>query len=982
MPTNIRLYSASSFEQAWIDVLAPWFEDELQLAYRNSLPCVAVVPSQALSSLLKARLAQARLPLFAIHLWTPEDLGKYMRNNCLPDKKIALREDMRLLMATAATDFPDFQVATAIAADPDQLLHAYDTLRNAAQSHKSLKGDIVGKILARFEELLHLSDLLSEPQANRLMAESSAAEGLHFSSLLLYGFSAREWRYYFLLQAAINNAEKASFCLSESRCESERLWQATWEEHYGEAELITSPDPFDTPYRSRAQNLEMDLSEKDKQKNKPVDYRIAANVKLEALAVVTQCVNYLTQDSCSRLGIVLPKESALAREVGACLIRFEIPHYDTIGFFPVQPVEQTLLNRWVDFQMDARLPQMISFLRRRREHQLITADDAAKIENSLKKAWDTVITDDLTVIREWLIESDPMSAGLIFLESWPQIPAKATFSHFLSLATQALSFLDWPERADFLAQHSIGLVKALNDSVDRRHFLQWLLELNRTPGRSRHPLGRQLLAPLQLLSYEQIQDQSFTHLILAGLNHRTWPPEMPPNPFLPETELARMNRAVIVQGSQGEGHQVIKNGYGLVLTVEEKRSQALAHFINLLESVTERLTVSASLSAEEDYNQSVLISDFLLRLFWVDHGFFLNESQLQTLSKKTDLWCERLKTSNSDSNSDSDIDPMLHAFNIRRNADKGYGEFEFSFKSPPRGGLHLTCKSWEDVLRRPATVWLEKVLGVNKSSDFNRALPRSLFIGNWVHHWMRLSSRQGFCPVLKKDDWTSQVRERALDTFQKVSHAYRRANRELPDWWHSLWSEALQYSKNLADAVNTIEDWPYVAMELNLQKNTIASINDDLHLPLSGRIDLVYSTEDISAISEDEPLPESTAFWVIDFKTGTDKALSPSLLMKGAGVQIALYMLALQARGGRQIWASMLRPDSDLTRQINLESILDLNDLWQGLASIQQSGVIGMLGPIYSRFAFVGDYPIATLSISNEILSEKWKLSHPLLPPP
>ncbi len=90
MPINIRLYSASSFEQAWEEVLAPWFQSELQIACHNSLPCAAVVPSHALTSLLKTRLVQARLPLFAIHLWTPENLGKYLRTSFLPEHQIVL----------------------------------------------------------------------------------------------------------------------------------------------------------------------------------------------------------------------------------------------------------------------------------------------------------------------------------------------------------------------------------------------------------------------------------------------------------------------------------------------------------------------------------------------------------------------------------------------------------------------------------------------------------------------------------------------------------------------------------------------------------------------------------------------------------------------------------------------------------------------------------------------------------------------------
>ena len=979
MPTNIRLYSASSFEQAWEEVLAPWFQRELQIACHNSLPCAAVVPSHALTSLLKTRLVHARLPLFAIHLWTPEDLGKYLRKCCLPNNNIALREDLRLLMATAADDFPEFPVAAAIAADPDQLLIAYDTLQHAAQTNTSLRGDIARKIVSRFEELLLLSGLLSEPQANRKIAEEPSRDTLHLSSLLLYGFGAREWRQRFLLKGAINSANRVSFCIPESRCESERLWQATWEEDYGEAELISGAEQPDNPYKSRAQNLEMDRLDEETSGKSAIHYRMAANVKLEASAVVAQCVDYLLQPNCNRLGIVVPRESALAREVAACLIRFEIPHHDTIGFYPVQPVRQALLNRWVEFQMDARLPQIINFLRLRREHQLLSADDAAKIERSLKKALDTVITDDLKVIREWLHESEPMSAGLIFLEDWPQIPAKAPFSQFLSMATKALNFLDWDERAEFLTQHADGLIKALDFPIDRRHFLQWLIEINRTPGRTRHFLGRQPLAPLQLLAYEQIQDQSFTHLIIAGLNHGTWPPEMHPNAFLPEPAIDEINRAVIVQGSQGEGHQVVKKGIGLILTAEEMRSQALAQFINLLECVKVGLTVSASLTTEEDYNRSVLISDFLLRLYWVDKGIFLNEIHLQALSKKTAVWCESLQSAETDST--SDIDRMLRAFNIRRDPSKGFGEYEFSFQSPPQGGLQLSCKSWEDVLSKPASVWFEKVLGVSKSPDFNHAVSQPLFVGNWVHHWIHLSTSHGFSPLPGKGDWTAQVRDAATNTFEKVSRAYERANRSLPDWWHSLWAEAFQYSRDLADAVASIENWPFIASELNL-KSTLASLNDDLKFRLSGRIDLVFSTEDISVINDETTLPDSADFWVIDFKTGRDKALSPATLKKGAGVQIALYMLALHARGGRRIVASVLRPDSEPSPQIDLETILDLIELWRGLTAIQESGVIGMSGPIYSRYAFVGDYPIATLPISTDILNKKWVQSHPLLPLP
>ena len=93
-------------------------------------------------------------------------------------------------------------------------------------------------------------------------------------------------------------------------------------------------------------------------------------------------------------------------------------------------------------------------------------------------------------------------------------------------------------------------------------------------------------------------------------------------------------------------------------------------------------------------------------------------------------------------------------------------------------------------------------------------------------------------------------------------------------------------------------------------------------------------------------------------------------------------MLALRARGGRRIIASVLRQNSEPIPQIDLSTIINIDELWRGLSAIQKSGVIGMSGPIYSRYAFVGDYPIATLSINSNILKKKWMHSHPLLPLP
>ena len=44
---------------------------------------------------------------------------------------------------------------------------------------------------------------------------------------------------------------------------------------------------------------------------------------------------------------------------------------------------------------------------------------------------------------------------------------------------------------------------------------------------------------------------------------------------------------------------------------------------------------------------------------------------------------------------------------------------------------------------------------------------------------------------------------------------------------------------------------------------------------------------------------------------------------------------------------------------------------------MQESGVFGMRGALRTEFGFRGDYPLATLAIDEEILAEKWSLTHP-----
>jgi hypothetical protein len=46
---------------------------------------------------------------------------------------------------------------------------------------------------------------------------------------------------------------------------------------------------------------------------------------------------------------------------------------------------------------------------------------------------------------------------------------------------------------------------------------------------------------------------------------------------------------------------------------------------------------------------------------------------------------------------------------------------------------------------------------------------------------------------------------------------------------------------------------------------------------------------------------------------------------------------------------------------------------------MQETGVFGMLGPIHTDYGFAYDYPLATLGIDEELLKQKWAITHPAL---
>jgi hypothetical protein len=155
-----------------------------------------------------------------------------------------------------------------------------------------------------------------------------------------------------------------------------------------------------------------------------------------------------------------------------------------------------------------------------------------------------------------------------------------------------------------------------------------------------------------------------------------------------------------------------------------------------------------------------------------------------------------------------------------------------------------------------------------------------------------------------------------------------------------------------------------------------------------GRIDLILAR----GTRKESRLPFEN-LWLIDYKTGRQRGLYlherrsrdasaekfRKLLAKGRGVQLALYALATHALGASNVQLALLGLADELEPQFHLVDALAQKEFWRELYRMQETGIFGMHGRIHADYGFAYDYPLATLGIDEELLKQKWTITHPAL---
>ncbi|HEY5992686.1 MAG TPA: PD-(D/E)XK nuclease family protein [Candidatus Udaeobacter sp.] len=973
-----------SLQEAWDDAIALWFDQVLPRAWQRELPALVVVPTRGRANDLKARLIAKGSSHLGLQFVTPSSLRALLaRDDAAP---AAEPEHLRLLLAIAASEMEDrpneseVLSAKAVARAPALLLRALDRLKTAGWKFEEVGLLSFTPVVQRFNELLKKCDFVLRGETDRRRLQEAARGRREFSHVLITGFDGAHWAEWFLLRTAVELAENATIVLEEPRenfSDIDLCWIGSWEEVCGEAQRA----PRATTALADSLFSEMEMRG-GAETAKRFDFLIGTNFSEQAEAITRQCVRYLADEKCTRLGVIFPGGGTLPRLVASSLERLEIPHNDGLGHIVPGIFESAEWQAWIELQRAPRLNSFLRFLNALPDTAVVSPKISRQVfEKILHESYKEVLLDDLELLREFCATrvDDKSQSAAEALRALPFLPPRATLAQFLERTHAALAHLDWKQHALELATVARDWSQRLDAKFSRALFLRWLEETAVTSDAARSAPGDHPYARVQLLTVARAQNQEWSHLILAGWNEGAWPPPAGAEFARPEEirafnrSVQQLNKRAARQGSQGEGHTSVRENHSLYLGPGEQRAIALRQFDALLESASEGVTLAASLVQEDAPERFWNPSECFTELYLKTRGEPLTQTTLKNLQRATALLPKPAAVAR-------DVQQTLIAFNARRDSAKPAGEYDFALR--PNGSYRpvptLSVSDLERMVSSPAIIWMKRYLGVEALED--AVNPWAATTGKWVHHWLAniIETRDGKIfsafPTLTKID--ERIRLAAGERCAALRRLCGLVGKVVPDWWNSGWLNARYLARHLGAKIGGAQGWSWIATELAVGREDAVKIADGVELELHGQIDLVLAQNDAPSFA-------GQTIWIVDYKTGSNRELKTSdlhdNLVKGTTLQLGLYALAMRELGAEVSVSIISLAVKNVAPQLSVMDLAPHTDVFADLAEMQRTGVFGMKGEIRPAFGYSAPYPLATLPIDNDILEDKWALTHPAL---
>jgi hypothetical protein len=988
---RISLHLTTSFDAAWENVLLPWFERVAPQAFEQTAPVAVVTPFRSHAQLLRSKLLAHGISLLDVRFLGPAQLREFLlRDSGL---MLPLREHLRLFLAIAAEEFaanidseqPDSLIARAAERDPDYFLRLFDELGAAGWDVAEVGQPVLAEIAAQFKKMCRECGFAFVYEADRRAVANAAKLPTRFTQLLVTGFDGAHWALWPLLNAAVKSSQEAVVVLNDPRDEArdiDETWVGTWEEVFGEAEPVPEP------------SAQADRKTREQDHLHEVHFLVGADTTEQARAIVALTAKFLCDNDCERIGILFPEKGALPRLVASFLRATRIAHNDAVAHLTPSVFDDDAWRAWLELQENPQLKFLFHFVRAV-DARLFDKTPVLRIEEKLREVYSNVLIDNIEILREACARSEQTADIARAVEKIQFLPEVTTFSEFLRQTKRIFAKLGWKQRWSEVERLSRGWAERVPQNFSKENYLGWLREILAPPSLDRDDFGAHPYSRVHLLTYAEAESQSWSHLIFAGLNEEAWPAlgeEFVANGIIDEFNQRnkKLNRRAVKCGRHGEGQWSMAEGKTFLLGPFERRQIRQRRVCNLMDSATAGFGVTANLYSENSPSRIANPTDFFSHLYFQTRGHGVSQQTLQALEEQTRTWLGDWSPVDAQKTDSINVGRTRYAYDMRR-LERPFGEYEFALRAPPEKPVTLRVTQWESAVKWPAIEWMRLFLGVEPDTENGNAWATAT--GSWVHRWLAESVRQttgnAFVELCEVDEIRNRLVQHARQFRNQAHDLCGACGRPLPDWWESGWSNALYVADRLAAKLSgLVADWTHMAPEWPLDSPTNIPIGKNEFLRVRGRIDLILAR----GTSTESRLPFES-LWLIDYKTGRQRGLYfherrsreasaekfRKLLAKGRGVQLALYALATHALGASNVQLALLGLADELEPQFHLADALAQKEFWRELYRMQETGLFGMHGRIHADYGFAYDYPLATLAIDEELLKQKWAITHPAL---
>jgi hypothetical protein len=1009
-PSRVSLHIARSFADAWSEIIRPWFPSAAEAVTKMEGRVAVVTPFPSHAHWLRTKLLTEQTSLIGVKFLSPSQLRDLLIRPS--NLRLPLREHLRLLLAISAEDVAKridvedgnsaeaAHIAKAVSRDPDHFLRVIDQLNAAGWSATELRPEPLRQIARHFELLVHQCGFEFVHAADRAALSAASTSAPIFNRLLICGFDGAHWPLWPLLHAAVKSSISATVLLADPRDEArdvDEAWVGTWEEVFRAAEPVGLTDSNSTPAFEELLHLPETDTARRHRADHPIErihFLVGRDTSEQARAIVALIAKFLADKNSDRIAVLFPGAGALPRLVAAFLATARIFHNDGIAHRAPSGLATEPWRLWLELQTNPRLNSLLRFVRSA-SADLLGQIPFEQIDKALRKAYGETLIDRIDVLGERCrrdADREENVAAETILDKIQYLPATGTLGQFLEVTRKALLSLGCRQHWSEIDRASRSWHARTGDLFSKTIYLRWLSEIVSTPTVARDDYGAHPYSSVHLLTYIQAEGQPWSHIIFAGLNDEAWPSL--DDSFVGEKEIAKfndrnktLNRRALKRSRHGEGQWSIRDNKTLFLGAKEQRAIRRRRLMNLLESAGSGIGATANLYSDASPSRTATPNEFLSRLYFCARGRALSEGALHFIEAETRSWLKDWSPVDPPKVDAISVGRTRYAFDARRQP-RSAGEYEFALRAPPTRPITLAVTQWEQVLRWPALVWMKVFLGVEAEAAASGAWPMAT--GQWVHEWLagaaNTAHTREFVDIASVDSLRNRIAELARRFRDQIQSLCETCGRRLPDWWISGWSNALYIADCLAAKLSGLNDWSHMAVEWPLGTPAEIPIEEDRTLRVRGRIDLILVRG-----QETEAAMRYSDVWVIDYKTGRQRGFNLKelrgressiekfrrLLVKGKGVQPALYALAVHHLGATDVRLTVLGTQDELEENFRLTDALAQKEFLAELHRIQEHGVFGMLGALHSDFGFADPYPLATLAIDPDLLDDKWILTHP-----